>query len=349
MSSSIQGQTQFSIPGPLLTPTGDLAVIGWARQPYLDCNLEDAQFYALSMLQPLRIKRWDYYGIATPDHFFSFTLADLGYLCRVGAYAVDYKTGRTHEETLTLPLGGHVELPRNSREGDSHYSNGKVRIHFGVEPEARMLTVDWPGFAGQKLKVRARLRLPSDHESLTIVIPIEGKRFYYNRKVNCMPVEGIADYAGQHFQLNPRTCLATLDWGRGVWPYRSFWVWASASGFLPGGRTLGLNLGFGFGDTSAATRNAIILDGRIHKLAQVDFHYSSKDLKEPWKITSPDGRMRLEFKPFLVRAAKSNALIMKSEIRQVFGKYNGVVISDTGEEILVRDLVGFVEEHNARW
>ncbi len=342
-------QKQFTIPGRLLTPDGQLSTRGWARQPILDCNLEDAHFYALSLFQPLRIKRWDYYGITTPDHFFSFTLSNVGYLCMVFAYGIEFKTGKYHEETLTLPFGGHVQLPRNSQEGDSDYSNGRVKLHFGIEDEARTLKVDWPGFGGQALHARVRLRLPKEHESMTIVIPIEEKRFYYNRKVNCMPAEGSIVYGGQKYTLNPRTCLGNLDWGRGVWAYKSFWVWASASGFLPGGRTLGLNLGYGFGDTSAATENAIILDGRIHKLGQVDFHYSSADFKAPWKMTSPDGRLRLEFTPFLERVAKTNAVILSSEVHQMFGRYNGVVVSDEGEEIVVRDLVGFAEEHHARW
>jgi hypothetical protein len=33
----------------------------------------------------------------------------------------------------------------------------------------------------------------------------------------------------------------------------------------------------------------------------------------------------------------------------MFGKYNGTVITDDGERIKIRDLVGFAEEHHARW
>jgi hypothetical protein len=164
-----------------------------------------------------------------------------------------------------------------------------------------------------------------------------------------MPAEGSVEYGGQTYRLDPRTCLGNLDWGRGVWAYKSFWVWASASGFLPGGHTIGLNLGYGFGDTSAASENAVILDGRVHKLGRVDFKYSSANFKAPWQMTSPDGRLRLEFTPFLERVAKTDALILASEVHQMFGKYNGVVISDEGEEIAVHDLIGFAEEHHARW
>ena len=65
-------------------------------------------------------------------------------------------------------------------------------------------------------------------------------------------------------------------------------------------------MGYGFGDTSAATENALILNGRIHKLAQVDFAYDSSNFKRPWKMTAPDGRLDLEFVPFVERVAKTD-------------------------------------------
>jgi hypothetical protein len=66
-----------------------------------------------------------------------------------------------------------------------------------------------------------------------------------------------------------------------VWEYRSFRLWASVSGFVPDRRTVGLNLGFGFGDTSAATENTLSLDGRIHTLDQVDWRYDPANHSRP--------------------------------------------------------------------
>ena len=149
--------------------------------------------------------------------------------------------------------------------------------------------------------------------------------------------------------LRPTESLGNLDWGRGVWEYRSFWVWASASGFLGDGRRVGLNLGFGFGDTSAATENALILDGRIHKLGQVDFTYDSGDFMRPWRMISPDQRLDLEFVPFLERVAATNLAIITSEVHQMFGRYHGTAQTDGGEVLHLDGVVGFAEEHQARW
>jgi hypothetical protein len=199
------------------------------------------------------------------------------------------------------------------------------------------------------LAVEASLQMPPEHESIVIVIPIEQKRFYYNRKVNCLPASGWVRYQENRTELDPSTCLGNLDWGRGVWAYNSFWVWASASGFLANGGTVGLNMGFGFGDTSAATENALILAGKIHKLGQVDFTYDSKNFKAPWKMCSPDGRVDLTFTPFFERVAKTDMNLLSSEVHQMFGRYSGTVYGDDGKPVQIEKLTGFAEEHQARW
>jgi hypothetical protein len=345
----INEQREINIPSPLLNEQGQLTQVGWARQPILDCNLEQANFYRWKALQRFRIKRWDYYGITTPTHFFSFTLADLGYAGQVFAYVVDFERREYHEETRTIPLARGLSLPCNSSLGMSSYDNGRIRVRFQVEDSCRLLSATWPGFWGKGLAAALRLRLQEDHESMVIVIPIAERRFYYNRKINCIPANGWVDLGEKRYLLKPQDCLGNLDWGRGVWEYRSHWVWASASGFLPGHRTAGLNLGYGFGDTSAATENAFILDGHIHKLGCVDFNYSKVDYMKSWSMTSLDGRLQLEFKPILERVAKTNLLLIYSNVHQIFGHYFGSFTTSDGERVELDGLVGFAEEHHARW
>ncbi len=345
-----QQEHEIVTPGARLDPAGELSQVGWARRPLLDCNLENAGFYRWRALQRLRIKRWDYYGLTTPDRFFSFTLADLGYVGQVFAYVVGLADGDYREDTLTIPLSRGIHLPRNSSEGTSAYEAGGVSLRFDVQPDARRLHVDWPAFSGGRgLSAEVTLALPAAHESLVVIIPIGGRRFYYNRKVNCMPAQGWVAYAGKRFDLRPQEALGNLDWGRGVWEYRSHWIWASASGFLPDGRTIGLNLGGGFGDTSAATENALILSGRIHKLGRVDLTFSSADYMRPWRMLATDGRLDLEFVPFKERVAKTNLGLIASEVHQMFGRYHGTVRPEAGPPIRLDGLVGFAEEHYARW
>jgi len=345
-------QIELTRPGPLLLPDGRLAQIGWSRQPLLDCNLENARFYPFPLrpLQRFHVKRWDYYAVFTPQRFFSATIADLGYAGNIFVYTLDFASGDLHEESLVVPLGRGIFLPRNSTSGDSAFDNGRIRLHFSVHPDHRRISVSWPDFHHQRgIHAEIRLQTPPGYESMNLVIPIGKNRFYYNRKINCLPASGTLTYGDLSETLTPKTCIGLLDWGRGVWEYQSFWNWASASGFLPDGRTIGLNFGRGFGDLSNAGENAIILDNRIHKLEAVRFDYSSTDYMKPWQFSDAVGRLDLTFTPFKERVAATNLGIIDSKVHQMFGCYDGMVITDDGERVEIRGLVGFAEEHHARW
>lgn len=184
---------------------------------------------------------------------------------------------------------------------------------------------------------------------MNIVIPMGERRFYYNRKINCLPAEGSLQYGDDREDVFPSSTLGSLDWGRGVWEYHSFWNWASASGYLPGGETIGLNLGRGFGDLGAATENCLVLNGKIHKFEQVRFEYEPGNFMKPWKFSDTLGRLALEFVPFKERVATARLGIIDSEVHQLFGYYSGTVITDYETRIDFSDLIGFAEEHHARW
>jgi hypothetical protein len=112
---------------------------------------------------------------------------------------------------------------------------------------------------------------------------------------------------------------------------------------------VGLNLGRGFGDLSKAGENALVLENRIHKLEEVTFGYVSGDYMQPWTFADTEGRLRLAFTPFKERIATTKLGIIDSEVHQMFGRYNGTVVTDEGETLEIVDLIGFAEEHRARW
>ena len=166
-------QVELTQPGPLLNAQGQLAQVGWSRHPLLDCNLENANFYKLRPLQRLRMKRWDYYAIFTPQRFFSATIADLGYAGNIFVYTLDFASGELHEEGLVIPFGRGIQLGRNSQSGDAVFNNGKVSLRFTAAPEQRYISVNWPGFdGGRGIQAKIRLSCSPKHESMNIIIPI---------------------------------------------------------------------------------------------------------------------------------------------------------------------------------
>lgn len=175
------------------------------------------------------------------------------------------------------------------------------------------------------------------------------RAFYYNQKINCMPVSGEVVLGGTHIAFQPDSAFAVLDWGRGVWTYDNTWYWASASGLL-GTRRFGFNLGYGFGDTSAASENMLFLDGKAHKLDQVVFHMpEGRPDSAPWQITSNDGRLDLRFDPIVDRYDKVDLGLFRTVQNQVFGRFSGHAIADDGEVLKFVGLTGFAEKVHNRW
>ena len=143
-----------------------------------------------------------------------------------------------------------------------------------------------------------------------------------------------------------------LDWGRGVWTYDNTWFWGSASG-LADGVPFGFNIGYGFGDTSAASENVLFYDGKIHKLDRVTFNIPEKDGKDdymsPWTFTSSDGRFEMNFTPVMDRSAKIDLKLICSDQHQVFGRFSGTARLDDGRKIEIKNLMGFAEKVRNKW
>ena len=340
-------QHELTEPAPLLDVRGHLVCPGWSRRPVFDANLECA---APGLFRRWRVKRWDYYGIWTPELFAAASLADLGYAGLAFVYVVDLGTGRHVEQTRIRLPPRRIDLPRSSETGAGTFDDSRLSVRFAVKAGAREVGVAAPSFDhGEGLFIDVVLDEVATPESMVIATPMGGDRFYYNRKINCLPARGQIRWGDRSIDATPNHTLGQLDWGRGVWPYRSHWIWASANGFLPNGRTIGLNLGGGFGDLSHATENALILGGRVHKLAHVDFEFDATNYRAPWRCTDRDGRLAVTFVPQIERVAKTNLGIIRSGVHQVFGRYHGAVVTDDGARVEVNELPGFAEEHHARW
>ena len=161
-----------------------------------------------------------------------------------------------------------------------------------------------------------------------------------------MRASGYMQLGDKRYEFNPSRNFGTLDWGRGVWTYDNTWFWGSGNSEIDG-KPFGFNIGYGFGNTSAASENVIFYDGIAHKLDDVTFHIPESGYTDPWKITSSDGRFETEFIPVLDRAANLDYKVIVSDQHQVFGKMSGTAILDDGKKVKIKDVMCFAEKvHN---
>ena len=327
----------------LLNLDGEIGEPGWARSQIWD--------YKRSMIRApkFRIKEWDYYLVMGQGFATAFTLSDDGY---VGLQSVSLLTFGDepweHTETVldVFPMG-KMHLPETSSSGNIVYDNGRLKMTFiKTEGERRIICEFENFFEGKPFNCDITLKQP-DMDTMVIATPWDKKHaFYYNQKINCMRASGKACFDGVTYEFNPDTDFGTLDWGRGVWTYDNTWNWGSGNCDL-NGHAFGFNIGYGFGNTSAATENILFYDGVAHKLDDITFNIPEDSYMSPWTFTSSDGRFEMDFVPVLDRAAKIDFKVIISDQHQVFGKMSGFAILDDGTKLEIKDMMCFAERvHN---
>ena len=343
-------QKELTNAGPLLNERGELCEAGYARR------LIKAYDRRAIKAAGHRIKEWDYYLIMNGRWGVALTIDDNSYMGLLGFSLLDFSRPWEHTCNIIYPFpGGKTGFPASSAEGDVAVKRKNADFCFKVLPDGTRKLTAWVQNFMNKKPIAAEFTLTEEPaDSMVIVTPFaeDKKAFYYNQKINCMRAAGKVEFDGQVIEFDPEESYATLDWGRGVWTYKNTWYWGSGNGTVEG-RPFGFNIGYGFGDTSAASENMLFYDGTAHKLEQLTFLIPQKDGKDdfmsPWKFTSSDGRFEMDFTPVLDRASCTNVGIICSDQHQVFGYFNGTARLDDGTVLKIENLLGFAEKVYNKW
>jgi hypothetical protein len=335
--------------GKLLDEQGNLAQAGYAAS--LVKRYDRSQIKAGKS----RIKEWDYYLISNDRFGVALTVDDNSYMGLMSISFFDFvnKTEKT-VSPMTLFPWGKTKLPPDSSRGTTAFQNKNCYFSFRREEGKRVLLAQIDNFDKNK-PIRIKIVLSDEPEdSMVIAIPFDKPgHFYYNQKIIGMRANGVVEYDGYRYYFDPKDSFGLLDWGRGVWTYKNTWYWSAMQGESDG-KTIGFNLGYGFGDTSAATENMLFYEGKAHKLENVKFHIPGEDTGEvqymkPWEFSSSDERLAMTFTPILDRKSCTSIGIILSDQHQVFGWFDGYMILDDGRKIDITHMLGFAEKVRNKW
>ena len=334
---------------PLLDEQGNLNEAGYAKK-LLPVYQRDR-----IRVNKTRIKEWDYYLVNNGRFALALTVDDNGYMGLDSISLLNLEEGWeiTKSPMSFMPLG-RLKMPETSAIGDVKHAGAHHSISFKNDGSGkRVLSARMSDF-GPAGPLYATIELTDEpEESMVICTPFDrAGHFYFNQNINCMRASGQVYYGGRTYVFDPSESFAVLDWGRGVWTYHNTWYWGSAS-YHVNGVPFGWNIGYGFGDTSAASENMLFYGGKAHKLSRVTFHIPTKDGREdylaPWRFSSDDGRFEMDFTPVLDRAACTDFKLLKSDQHQVFGRFTGTATLDNGRVIRVEDFPGFAEKVENKW
>ena len=329
-------QHEVTRPVPLLDGRGNQTEPGWARRMVFE--YPERRMHA----RPRLLKEWDFYQIQLGEWVLQVTVGHVSYAGNAAATLIRPATGEKQSFSRLFPLsvrhmGASPDVPHTVRcagkdfAAEIGYRAGETHIAF-TAPDTE---VD--------------VTLPHDpaDDAMVIATPFRKRgQFYLNSKEHFYGVTGQARIGGVTAQAQPGD-TALLDWGRGVWPFTQEWYWGCGA-MEQDGRRIGMNIGWGFGDLSAATENMFFVDGRTIKLGRLITDMDEGEMDRPWHFRDEDGRMEMTMIPEYDNDTATKLLWVDNRCHQVFGTFSGWIDAPEGR-IAFSGLRAFVEHARNRW
>ncbi|HEX6916579.1 MAG TPA: DUF2804 domain-containing protein [Phycicoccus sp.] len=324
-------------PVALVGPDGRLAAdaVGWARRPLVDTSgIDGRRSWG-------RNKRWEYWNVLTPTHVLALTVSSLDYAAVLEVWVLDRATLQAVERSVTAVPARGVTLPARLGAGPARGRAKDLSVDVEEVPGGTRLRAS---ITGASFDVLARR--PDGHECLAVVVPWSRRRFQYTVKDVARPAEGSVTVGGRTHDVPAGESWATLDHGRGRWPYDVRWNWGAGAGRC-GDRVVGLQLGGRWTVGTGMTENAVVVDGRVHKVGEeLAWDFDPSDYLAPWRVRG--GGLDLVLTPFHDRVARTQLGVVAGRTDQCFGHWAGTVRVG-GEELEVDGLAGWAEDVHNRW
>jgi hypothetical protein len=333
----VYGERELREPTLLCDARGNLnpAAIGWSRAPLVTANLHRHW--------PRR-KRWNFWNWISPDFVFSVTVADIDLASFCALAFVDLRTGQ-RLDAMDIRRSGFTTLPASVEQAIAWTSPKMTYALSGdghVELACEQVT-------GGPVRAEFVIQRPPGHESLNVVVPWTRSRFQLNSKHNTLPCSGWVSVGARRFAMQPERCHGVQDFGRGIWPYRSFWNWGVCTGVV-GGELVGVNMGGKWTTGTGSNENGILLGGRLYKVMEdLEWRYDPTRWTSPWRVRAPhSGMIDLTLTPTVTHSPRLNLGVLATGGTVAFGTWNGTVRA-AARELRIDGLIGWAEEFVHRW
>lgn len=337
----------------LLDEKGNLAVCGWARHNFFE--------YERRLAKPRsRVKEWDFYTISDGKFVLVFEFFNITLAAFAGLILIDLENKKIVNCGNTKLFARHsCLLPRLSDVPNFfRYDRAGVVCQFDTRRNCKKL--EYTGrLKGKKIAVNVNIDIDKDYEGLTTVTPLDKpNQFFLANKQFAMRAEGkiIVDGKVLH-EFKKDDSFATMDWGRGLWPYKGQWYWANGAQEIE--FPDGTNHDFGFDFTWAINENAndleagLVVDGKIHKLGACSvekFPGDNNSWMKEWHLKTEDGRFDATMTPIFDNCNNGIVLgIAGQNVHQVFGIWNGYGILDDGTKVEFKNMTAFCEYVISKW
>lgn len=284
-------------------------------------------------------KQWQYVALFTPRLVLGMAVVDVGYAANGFLYLFDRQAKKMLvDRSKILPPS---EKARVGLPGEGARTSFQARgLHISLARPRGSSLFALQATTQDKLAVEAELDLSNAPVPLTAIAPIPHGVANCTQKHACIPVRGHLTFQGQRHDLSEG--VATLDHTDGLLARETSWRWASGHS-----RDLGFNLVDGF---NANCENVAWVGGELFQLGAAHFSFDPLDPLSPWRITTEDGLLELQFKPEGLRRKNEDLLVALSRYIQPIGCFEGRLRTrPDGPWLALSGIPGVTEDHQARW
>ena len=316
---------------------------GWSRQLLQTANQRG---------YPGRKKKWDYWSIQAGDLILTGVVAHLDFVGTSDVWWLDMSTKEQGGQGTAAPAGKGFELPDVPGSVPLVIDSAKYRFTMKDDEAGNtFLEASWTEKSGERGELSAVITMPTNHETLNVVIPWSDTLYQFTSKHQARPARGHLWVGNKEWQFGEdNNAWGVIDIGRGRWPHRTVWNWGGGAGYAHTGEVLGLQVGAKWTAGTGFTENGIFVNGRLSKIGrELEWSYNWDLPMEPWRICDSEGQIDAVLTPRYDKHGVIDAKVMRRETHQVFGTWAGYIIDDDGKRYEFSKLQGFAEESRARW
>jgi hypothetical protein len=288
-----------------------------------------------------RAKRWCYLIVVSDDVLAAAAVVEGGYFAGAFAWAVDRRTGAILADRSASGLPGvHGRVDdRPADGGRARFSSGGLDVRIHGHGDRWRLEVR----IGDLLRLDALLSRTAAPAPFTLVAPVPEGGVRATLKAAPLAVSGLLRARGRTFPLDG--ALGGVDHTAGVLARETAWRWAFGVG-AAGGAPVAFNLCEGFPGIPADDpgENVAFAGPAPWRLPPVSFAFDRERPLAPWRVTSADGTVALDFLPRAVHREDRDLGIVRTRFAQVAGEFAGRV-----GDLSVEELPGVVEDHWTLW
>jgi hypothetical protein len=204
-----------------------------------------------------------------------------------------------------------------------------ARVRLGLDRPGRVLVLD------DGVEIDLEL---DEVDGVETVCP-NGDAYAWTRKQGAVRAHGTVIVDGVTRELD---ALAVIDDSAGYHARRTAWRWCAGVGRAEDGRTLAWNLVAGINDPPRDSERTVWIGG-----VPIEVGPTARFAGDLSHVATDDG-VELRFAAEAMRRRRENLLLVRSDYRQPFGTFSGMLPSVTGPLALAEGF-GVMEQHKAVW